>query len=196
MKIKQVAIIDEHPLIIKGVREILQYEYPDMCSIGFKNPVDFLISLKKESFDFIILDLKFKNNHINGFYIIKELKQRGIRAPVIIYSAYDDDRYIKKAIRLGASAYICKNEVAEELIEAIKTIKLNSTYITKKLSNGIYVNSSLASLNIFSKREREVLLLFRKGYKNIDIAKKLNITPNTVTTYKSRIKDKLYNIEF
>ena len=193
----KIAIVDDHIFLIKGISSILEYEYSNPEIKGFVNPIDFLREINNNSFDLIILDLSFSKYEIDGFYVLEEIKRRKIETPVIIYSGEEDNAIISKAINLGANGFLSKDEVAEKLIEAIEVIKNNTLYIPQNLYQKIVdINIDKIDFNILSNREKEVLLLINEGLKNIEIAEKLGITPNSVTTYKKRIKDKLFLLKF
>jgi DNA-binding NarL/FixJ family response regulator len=132
----------------------------------------------------------------NGIRSIQEISQKYKDLPILILSMFPEEPYALQSIQAGASAYLNKKMLSTELIHALNSILLNKIYLSKHyiptLPNGIKIQkSSIPSDKKLSQREFEVYSMIAEGYTYQDIAKNLEISPKTVSTYRSRILIKM-----
>lgn len=196
-KIK-VLIADDHSLFRKGLEQILELEN-DIEVVGEasngKEVIEKAIELNP---DVILMDINMPIK--NGINAIKDLKEKGCPAKIIMLTVHDDQEYLLEAIRTGASGYIMKDADVDHLLKAIRDVYRGETYIQPNLSGKLI--KDFDRLNYYSirkqfeqhnltPREIEVLLLIADGKNNKEIANELYISEKTVKNHVSNIFKKL-----
>jgi len=196
-KIK-VLIADDHSLFRKGLGQLLELE-DDIEVVGEasngKEVVEKALLLNP---DVILMDINMPVQ--NGIYAIKELKQRGCSAKIIVLTVHDDREYLLEAVKIGASGYIMKDADVDHLLKAIRDVYRGETYIQPNLSSKLIKDFDRMSYSSvrgqfkehnLTPREIEVLLLIADGKNNKEIANELYISEKTVKNHVSNIFKKL-----
>lgn len=191
--IMRILIADDHAIVRRGLREILLEEYP-YADIGDASDAEELLKkVFREQWDLVISDLSMPGR--SGLDALKQIKQAFPKLPVLIMSIYSEDQYAVRAIRAGASGYFNKNSIHEELIKAIESVRKGKKYITpavaEKLADAIPVDGQSKPHQFLSDREFEVFKLLGSGKTVSEIAAQLSLSTNTVSTYRSRILEKM-----
>jgi len=149
--------------------------------------------LAEEMPDILILDLTMPGK--SGLDILKDIKIIYPDLSVLILSIHPEERFAVRCIKAGAAGYLCKSGIVNELTRAVRRIALeNRKYITPKVAEQLVfqVNNEGRPIHAsLSDREFEVLCMIADGKDVQEIAKKLSLSPHTVHTYRSRIKEKL-----
>lgn len=189
----KVAIADDHPLMLEGIKRVLNREQ-DIQIIGdASNGTDVMNMLAEELPDILILDLTMPGK--SGLDILKDIKMVYPNLSVLILSIHPEERFAVRCIKAGAEGYLCKSGIVNELTRAVRKVVLESRkYITPEVAEQLvsHVNSKGRSIHDYlSDREFEVLCMIADGKDVQKIAKKLSLSPHTVHTYRSRIKEKL-----
>ena len=188
-----IFIADDHALIREGFKKILNMER-DMKVVGEGNNAFETISyIEKNDFDVLILDINFPDK--NGLDVLKEVKIIKPELYVLILSMHPEDRFAIRAIKAGASGYITKESAPDELVKAIRKVNGGGKYVSPNLAESLFFNLQLKSdkpvYEILSDREFQVLRLIASGKSIGDIASGLNLAVTTISTYRSRIFEKL-----
>ena len=191
----RVIITDDHPIVRQGIRQILEDDRDQRFGV-IDEASDSAVLLEKvlhNEYDVILLDISLPGR--SGLDILPDLKKRSPGTKVIIISMYPEEQYALKAIRTGASGYLTKASAPEELISAVVKVSNGERYITSGLAE-IITNSFLDGTgghphDMLSARELEVIKLLATGHKLNGIADMLAVSPKTVSTYRSRILEKL-----
>lgn len=191
-KIK-VAIADDHPLMREGIKKVLNKEMDfDLIAEATKGS-EVLGILKKELPDILILDISMPDK--SGLELIKDIRAFYINLPILVLSIHPEDRFAVRCIKSGANGYINKSSITDELVKAIKKItREKRKYITPEVAEQLALqvgNSGRPLYESLSDREFEVLCLIAGGKDVQQIAKELSLSPHTIHTYRSRIKEKL-----
>jgi len=143
--------------------------------------------------DIIILDLTMPGR--SGLDLLKDIKVLNPDLPVLILSIHPEERFAVRCIKAGADGYLCKSGIVNQLTRAVRRIiKENRKYITPEVAEqlAMQVNNEGQPLHeSLSDREFEVLCMIAEGKDVQYIAEKLSLSPNTVHTYRFRIKEKL-----
>ena len=192
--IYKIIIADDHEIVRSGVKFTIgtqkKFHIEDEAS-SFSELIDLL---SKKSYDFLILDLNLGDK--NGIPSIREISNLFNELPILILSMFPEDPYALQSIQAGASGYLNKKMVSEELIHAINSIIEGETYINQSYRETLPYGTSLdkrskGPVESLSKREFEVYSLLTSGITSKEIAEKLVLSPKTVSTYRTRILEKL-----
>ena len=189
-------IVDDHPVTREGLAMRIGIEHDlDVC--GEAEDVDgaFELALKSRP-DVAVIDISLKNG--NGIDLIKRLKAHDSHVRMLVWSMYDESLYAERALRAGALGYINKENVADTIIEAIRSVLRGDIYLSpelsKKLLNRVVQGKEAAGkapTETLSDRELETFALIGRGKTTAEIAKTMKLSPKTIETYRARIKDKL-----
>ncbi len=196
MRELKIFIVDDHPIVIKGLREIINIE-KDMFVVGdsqtFKESLIKIAELKP---DIAIVDI-ILDGESNGIELVRSLKAKYPDIKTIVLSMYDEALYAEHAIKAGARGYVMKKEVAEKIITAIRKAFIGGIYLSEAISDKI-LNKALnptsrknSDLSILGCREFEVFQYIGNGLTTKEISKRLEITSNTVESHKKNIRKKL-----
>jgi len=149
--------------------------------------------LNREQFDLILLDINLPGG--NSVTMINDIRAIQLKVKILVFSAYDEDQYALRYIQAGADGYLNKLSSEEKIIEAVNTILNGELYIGDTIKNMLAQHPDAMLYDnpffLLSNREMEITLLLVNGEGNLEIANKLNIRMSTVSTYKSRIFEKL-----
>lgn len=196
MNRKKIFILDDHPVFRQGLIQLINGE-KDMIVCGESdNYYDSTRLLESKSPDMIIADITLRD--VSGLELIKYLHDRNIEIPVLVLSMHDEIIYAEKAMKAGATGYIMKHEMTDNIISAIRQVMNGKIYISESINKLVVKKfftknkkkSDMIS-DILTDREFEILNLIGQGYKRKKIAEKLNLNVNTIGTYRERIKGKI-----
>jgi len=190
----RIAIADDHEIVRNGLKMLVDKE-KDMKVQGEASSYSELIELlEEENIDLLILDLNLGDT--NGIESIENVSNSFPTLPILILSTYPEEPYAIQTFKAGASGYLNKTVISSELIKAIHKITAGKKYISESLAENLAYGFSLEKrdtdpVELLSKREFEVLSLIAAGKTYKEIAGKLGLSPKTVSTYRTRILEKL-----
>ena len=190
---KRILIADDHAIFREGLKHILA-EYPDLVVADeANNGQEVLDKVWKNNYDMVLLDITMPG--MTGLEVLKQLKNDKPKLPVLILSMHPEEQYAVRVIRAGASGYITKESAPDELITAIKRISQGRKYITSSLAERlafeVEADSEKPLHDILSDREYQVLRMIAEGKTVKYIAKDLSLSIKTVSTYRTRIMEKM-----
>lgn len=183
-----VFIVDDHYMVIEGIRSLLQLEKNIEWAGHASNAASCLAFLKQQQPDVILMDINLPDK--NGIDLCKEVKEKYPSVFIIGLSTYNQQSFIQKMMENGASGYVLKNATQEELTEAIAAVMKGKTYLSDEASQALRKNTS-AEVPVLTRREKEVLELIVEGMTNNEIAQKLFIGVTTVDTHRKNLLAKL-----
>ena len=187
-----VLIIDDHPIVRRGLKEILQGE-EDLELAEASDAAEALQLMKKNSFPLVILDLDLPGT--NGLDLLKEIRRNHKKSRVLVLSIYPEDQFAVRVLKAGASGFLSKDAAPEQLSSAIRKILQGSTYITERSADLLlqtWQDTHDSHLHEkLSDREFQILCLMGQGKTTKEIAATLVLSPPTVSTYRARILDKM-----
>ena len=189
----RILIVDDHAIVREGLNHLLQSEQ-DMRVSGMAVDAASAIRFLSETLvDVIILDISMPGK--SGLDLIKDLKQMQPLARILMLSMYPEDRFAMRAIIAGASGYLTKEMASEEIVTAIRTINGGRNYITHSLADKIADElqnpGAKVPHDLLSDREFEVFCMLASGKPVVDIATALSLSDSTVSTYRTRILQKM-----
>lgn len=186
-------LVDDHRIVLRGIEEILLKTHDIRVVAGVSTAREALDRIARDVLDIVLLDISMPDR--NGLELLRLIKERKPRLPVLILSMHPEEQYAVRALRAGAAGYLTKESAQEELIEAIRRVAQGRKYVSatlaEKLAFELEPNVEKAAHEKLSDREYQVMRLIGAGRKNNEIAGELCVSPKTVTTYKSRILQKL-----
>ncbi len=189
----RVLIADDHPIVRQGLKQILA-DTNDIDVAGEAGSGrEVLGMLPTLRCDVIILDLSMPD--ANGLDLMKQIKIEKPAIPILILSIHPEEQYAIRTLRAGASGYLTKGSAPDELVSAVRKISGGGRYITASLAEKLAAELQSPSgakvpHELLSDREYEVFHLIAKGATPAEIAKKLSLSPKTVSTYRMRIIEK------
>ncbi len=185
----RVLIADDHEVVREGIKGILK-DTPGVTIAGeAANAGQLLQLVATVPFDVIILDLGLPD--APGIQVLTKLQERGAR--VIVYSAYPEERFAARAILGGARGYVSKDQPPEDLINAVRAVSRGSRFISPTVADQLLWDTEITDQphEKLSRREKQVFQLLGEGRGVTEIAEMLGISFKTVSTYRSRILDKM-----
>ncbi len=192
----RVLIVDDHPIVRHGLRQLISQE-PDLEVSGeAERPSEALKAIASLKPHVAIVDLSLREG--SGLELIKDIKVRHPKLAVLVLSMHDESIYGERVLRAGARGYITKAEASENLLTAIRRVLAGEIYLSEKmaarmlhkLAAGPGVTDS-SPVGVLSDRELEVFQLIGQGLRTRQIAERLQLSVKTIETYRENIKWKL-----
>lgn len=189
----KILVADDHPVVRMGLKQILSETKDMTVADEAQTGQEILKKVAKNDYDVILLDISMPGK--NGLDILRELKNKKPKIPVLILSIYPEDQYAVRVLKLGAAGYLTKESAPEELINAIRKVAQGRKYISatlaEKLAADLEFDSEKPPHENLSDREYQVLCLLASGKRLKDIADQLDLSIKTISTYRTRILDKM-----
>lgn len=189
----KILICDDHKIVREGLKQILQQikEVTHISEAGDGNEA--ISMIKSELFDTLILDISLPDK--SGLEILQIVKERWPSINVLMLSMLPQEQYAIRALKLKASGYLTKNTASEELLLAVKKVSEGGRYISQALAESLAINfdrdNTQRKHEVLSVREFEIMIKLANGRSLHEIADELFISVKTVSTYRSRIMEKM-----
>lgn len=189
----KILIVDDHAVILQGLKRILGDEFAG-ATFGeahhFQEAIDLL---RQERWNVVILDIDLPGR--SGLDVLRQIKTERLSSSVIVFSMYPEEQFAIRALKAGASGYVAKNSASEQLVEAIRKVNGGGKYVSAALAERLATDLGDERLGmpheILSDREFEVLRMMAAGKGVTAIAELLCLSVKTVSTYRTRILEKL-----
>lgn len=187
MSAVKIFIVDDHYMVIEGIRSLLQKERGLEWMGHAMNAESCLAFLRQEQPDVIFMDINLPDK--SGIDLCREVKERYPSVFIIGLSTFNQLSFIQKMMDSGASGYLLKNATQEELMRAIATVIKGKTFMSDEVSHTLQRNMDAPI--VLTRREKEVLELIAEGLTNNEVGEKLYISPATVDTHRKNLLAKL-----
>lgn len=189
----KVVICDDHAIVRRGLKEILA-ETPGIAIIGEAgNWHELHDVLSQHEADLVLLDISMPDR--NGLDILKQLRAERPAIKVLMLSMYPEEQYAIRALRAGASGYMTKESALDELVKAVQKVSNGGKYVSSSMSEKLIseIGSPKDGLphEALSDREFQVLCMIATGKSLTEMANELSISVKTVSTYRTRILEKM-----
>jgi len=193
----RVAIVDDHQLVRAGIAALLRSEPDIEVVIEASDGLEILGKLKTLSPDVVLMDISMPT--MNGIEATMRIRHDGGGTKVLVLTQYDHEEYIKRVMQAGASGYILKSAIADELLRGIRAVHRGEQFFTPAVSR-VMVDSYIKQAtgvpadprsDTLTNREREILQLIAEGNTNHQIAQRLFISVRTVEFHRANIIEKL-----
>lgn len=189
----KVLIVDDHVLIRKGIKLLLE-QFADIEVVGEASEgAEAIILANKYQPDIVLMDLSMPDG-LDGFTAAKAIMADIDNVKIILVTMHDGEIYIRKCIAENLHGYLLKTSQATEMYEAIQSVLAGKRYFQTNLPEEHLENllkEKKPSKPILSLREKAVVRLTSLGYTNVEVAQKLGISPKTVENHKANIMSKL-----
>lgn len=191
-----IFIVDDHKVFREGITSLINYE-KDLKVIGTAGSIrEFMENILNYGPDIILMDITLKDGE--GPVATKWIKEKKPTSKVLIFSMHQEDKYVKKVLKSGASGYLLKDAGTKEMMNAIRTVHSGETFysqpimqsIVKQLMNDKSAKKNLVGQNL-TKRELEILKLIAEEKSNKEIAEALFISNRTVDAHRRNMLEKL-----
>ena len=188
-----ILIVDDHLIVREGIKRIIN-DTPDIKTVAEassgKEAMDLIY---KNKYDLILLDISMPTQ--NGLKTLKLIKKYDKTIAVLMLSMHSEEQYAMRSMKAGASGYLTKDTASSQLVTAIRKINTGRKFISKEvaelLATDLYHEDEKEPHEHLSDREFEILKMIATGMTTKSIAMELSISPKTVSTYRTRILDKL-----
>lgn len=190
----RILLVDDHAVVRNGVRLMLSSESDIVVEGEAANAQDALCLVREQDFNVALVDIAMPGK--NGLELLRLLRAEKPKLAVLILSTYSEEIYAVRALKLGAAGYLTKDSPAALLVAAVRKAASGGKYVSPELSEKIAGmisggGSGMSSHEALSNRELEVLKMVASGESLVKIAETLHLSPNTVTTYRTRIFEKM-----
>jgi two-component system invasion response regulator UvrY len=189
----RILICDDHPIVRKGLRELLEEE-PAPVTVGEASSANEALELaRKQPWDIVVLDITMPGR--GGLDVLKELRHERPNVPVLVLSVHPAEQYAVRVLRAGASGYLTKESAPEELLNAIRRILRGGHYISPSVGETLAADLGRPAEELphhgLSDREFEIMRMLASGKRASEIAEEVFLSVKTVSTYRVRILRKL-----
>lgn len=189
----RVIIVDDHIVVRKGLAQILEETEDIIVTDEASSGDELLQKIQNFKYDVVLLDISMPGK--DGLMTLKEIKNVKPDLPVLIFTVFPEEQYAIRVLKAGAAGYINKQSEPEEIISAIRRIAQGKKYISPSLADLLATSISTENKSlphdVLSDREFQVLCFIAMGKTISDIARELNLSVNTVSTYRIRILEKM-----
>ncbi len=189
----RVLICDDHAVVRQGLKQILLEESKNFYCEEAKNGREVLDKILEEKWDAVVLDISMPG--MSGIEILKEVKKIRPRLPVLVLTVHSEEQFGLRTLKAGAAGYLTKDSAPEELVDALKKIINGGKYINQQIAeiliNDVDNNSDKPPHENLSNREFEIMRLIASGKAPMQIADELSLSVKTVSTYRTRLLEKM-----
>jgi len=188
----KILIVDDHAIFRDGLKRILSDEFKAATFGNASNATEALDRIWKEKWDLVLLDITMHGR--TGLDVLKEIRRSASELPVLILSGHPEEQYAVRVLRAGAAGYLTKESASHELCKAAKKLLGGGKYISASLAEQLAaeIQSPQGDLHeTLSNREYQVMLFIAAGKVPKEIGSELSLSAKTVSTYRSRILEKL-----
>ncbi len=189
----RVLIADDHAVVRSGLRQFLA-STEDMTIVAEASTgADVLAQVDTAVCDLLLLDINLPD--MNGLEVLKRIRRLQPELPVVIFSMFSEDEFALEAMRAGACGYLNKDSPPGQILSALRTVAGGARFFSPELADKLLSAASGERKRLahetLSEREMEVMLMVSRGVSLTHIAQKLHLSVKTISTYRSRILEKL-----
>lgn len=190
----KILLVDDHAMVRAGFRLILEEEIVGAEVSEAATASEALEAARHTTFNVVVLDISLPGR--SGLEVLKELREMSRSVPILMMTMYPEDEYALRSFRAGAAGYLTKHSAPDELVQAILKVvsggKYVSAHMAEKLATSISdLDRASQPHHSLSDRELQVLRMLGDGKTVKDIARELDISEKTISTYRTRILEKL-----
>lgn len=189
----KMMLVDDHPVVRRGVRDILVEAFPDAEIREVSSGSEAISRSTNERWDVVILDLTLPDG--SGLDVLKEIRRSQSRLPVLILSMHAPEHFARRSIAAGASGYLTKDTADAELVSAVTRLLRGGKYfgaeVLERAALGMHPDRAGHLHERLSDREYQVMRMIGEGKTVSQIADTLDLSVKTVSTYRARVLEKM-----
>jgi two-component system invasion response regulator UvrY len=189
----RILVADDHAVVREGVKRIVADTSDLVVAAEASQSQEVLSKVAARTCDVVLLDISMPGR--SGLEILQQLKRAHPALPVLVFSVHPENQYALRAFKAGASGYLTKDSIPEELVTAIRKVERGGRYVSASLAEHLVLEVTTGSDKpphaSLSDREYQVLCLLASGKTVTEIAHELSLSVKTVSTHRSRILEKM-----
>jgi two-component system invasion response regulator UvrY len=189
----RILLADDHTVVRCGLKQILAEEFKRAVFGEARNAQEALDLVRKEQWDVVVLDITMPGR--SGLEVMRGIKKLRPKLQVLVLSIHPENQFAVRVLKLGAAGYMTKESAAEELVGAIKKVLAGGRYVSAPMAETLAINLSSETVRplqeLLSDREFQVLRFIASGRVVSQIARELALSVKTISTYRSRILEKM-----
>jgi two-component system, NarL family, invasion response regulator UvrY len=189
----RILLAEDHAVVRQGVRQLLLDRGVADEVAEAQTGAEALVEAVRHPYDVILLDISLPD--LNGVEVLKRLKRKVPRVPVLMFSMYREDQYAVRALKAGAAGYLSKTVDAAQMIAAIQQVAAGRKYVSpamaEALANYVSFDGEQMPHEKLSDREYQTLCMLASGKRLTDIAHALSLSVKTVSVYRTRLLEKM-----
>lgn len=190
----RVIVVDDHAILRSGIKQILATTEDITVVAEAENAADAIKQSREVEADIMLLDISLPDR--SGMDALKCIKRDNPQLAILMLSMYMEDQYAVRALKSGASGYLCKHSASQELLSAIYTLAKGKKYITPEvaeiLAEQVNDEKSQSPHEMLSDREFQTMIMISSGMSVGEIAEKLSLSVKTVSMYRTRLLEKMH----
>ncbi|MCG6980938.1 MAG: response regulator transcription factor [Deltaproteobacteria bacterium] len=189
----KVLVADDHPVVREGLKQILAEAQDIEVAAEAEDGHKLLEKVREQGFDVVVMDITMPG--LMGLDALKQLKSEHPQLPILILSIHPEEQYALRVLRAGAAGYLTKASAPDSLIGAIRKVYRGGNYVSpalaERLADELRGDITKMPHETLSDREYQVMCLIASGKTVTEIADQLALSVKTVSTYRSRILEKM-----
>lgn len=192
----KILIADDHKIIRSGLIALFKYDNSDIDIAEANNGKEVISMLRNNSYDVVLMDIGMPE--LNGIEATEIIMSEMPDTKILVFSAYDKEKEVRKMLELGALGYVLKDDAPDELFEAVKSVSEGKQYLSRNVSSKLLNNllfkndgkHEIGQGEAISEREIEILKYICDGFTNKEIGDKLHISDRTVDSHRRNLLQK------
>ncbi|NLE37164.1 MAG: response regulator transcription factor [Pirellulaceae bacterium] len=192
---RRLMIVDDHPIVRRGLAELLARELDVEVCGGADNVADALVEVETLHPDLVVVDMSLRDSH--GIELIIQIAERWPDVKMLAWSMFDEKIFAERAVQAGAMGYLNKKEPIENVVHAIRQVFAGDMYLSPRMTQRLLrracggVQAEDDPIQSLSDRELQVFEMLGRGMTTKEIAAKLDLSPKTIEAHREKIKAKL-----
>jgi two-component system, NarL family, invasion response regulator UvrY len=187
--VRRVLLVDDHPVVRQGIARILAVQIPGLQLAEADDAAAALEQLREAPFDLILLDLTLPGD--SGLSLLRRLRREFASVPILVVSMHPADQFAQRALQAGAAGYVAKDSDPDEVVRAVTTALAGGRHVPAEVEEAARLEQSPTAHGALSDREYQVLRMIGAGRTVSEIGAELGLSVKTVSTYRTRILEKL-----
>ena len=189
----RILLADDHEIVRKGLRQILAHSLPRAAYSEASDPGEIIRMVRQGEWDLVILGASLPGR--GGIEVLKDIRKLRPDLPVLVLSMYNGELFAIRALRAGASGYVPRQTTSEDIVSGVRKILAGGQFVTaslaERLARELHSGAETVPHERLSDREFLVFLMLAAGFTVKHVAERLHLSPQTVSTHRARILDKM-----
>jgi DNA-binding NarL/FixJ family response regulator len=186
---RSVLLVDDHPIVRQGLSRVLAAEFPDLRIAEAVDGASAFERLRSASFHLVLLDLTLPGD--SGLVLLRRIRREFPMLPVLVVSMHPADQFAQRTLQAGAAGYVTKGADPRDLVHAVRVALGGGRYVPAEVEEAARLVADPPKHEALSDREYQVLRMIGGGRTVSEISRELGVSVKTISTYRSRILEKL-----